>query len=231
MYLVRFFVLMALAVPPGQGDDLKHSREALIHQTLVYTEQLRALLGIEEAARTRLTADLEKREALFSQGLVSRREVEESQERLRDSALRIAALEGQVRESEQLVAEVRLALEENLQGETETVVRFAGNSPWSLETVPRIQTFYQERFGRILPISAWGQTAIHDRFGLQHKGAVDVALHPDSPEGQGLMEYLREAGNPFIAFRAAVSGSSTGAHIHIGPPSQRTQTAFHVKAD
>jgi hypothetical protein len=221
MYPIRFLVLMALAVPPGQGDELKSAREALIQQTLVYTEQLQALLGIEQAARTRLTGDLKKREALFSQGLVSRREVEESQERLCDSARRIEGLEGQLRESEQLVAEVRLALEVKPPGET--VMRFAGNSPWSLETVPRIQTFFEERFGRILPVSAWGQTALHDRFGLQHKGAIDVALHPDSAEGQGLMEYLREAGNPFIAFRAAVSGSSTGAHIHIGPPSQRTQ--------
>jgi hypothetical protein len=30
---------------------------------------------------------------------------------------------------------------------------------------------------------------------------------------------LRRAGIPFIAFRSAVAGAATGAHIHIGQPS------------
>ena len=48
-------------------------------------------------------------------------------------------------------------------------------------------------------MSAYGQTALHDRMGLDHRDALDVAVHPDSPEGRALMEYLREAGIPFIA--------------------------------
>jgi hypothetical protein len=48
---------------------------------------------------------------------------------------------------------------------------------------------------------------------------MDVALHPDSKEGQTLLNYLRQAGIPFMAFRGAVSGAATGAHIHIGNPS------------
>ncbi|MGH9825308.1 MAG: hypothetical protein ACREDR_18920, partial [Blastocatellia bacterium] len=51
--------------------------------------------------------------------------------------------------------------------------------------------------------------------------AMDVAVQPDSPRGEALMEYLRKAGIPFIAFRHAVPGSATGAHIHIGKPSHR----------
>jgi hypothetical protein len=219
---------MGLAALPGQRDELRNAREALVQQSLVYTEQLRALLGIEEAARARLDGDLRKREALFAEGLVSRREIQESEERFREAIRRVATLEGQIRECEELVAEVRLALEEK---PPSTVTRFAGNSPWSLETVPRIQTFFHGRFGRALPISAYGQTSLHDRFGLQHKAAIDVALHPDSTEGQELMEYLREAGNPFIAFRAAMPGSATGAHIHIGPASQRIQSALHLGGD
>jgi hypothetical protein len=72
-----------------------------------------------------------------------------------------------------------------------------------------------------MPISAYGQTATHDRLGFDHRNSVDVAVHPDSPEGQSLMAYLKSAGIPFIAFRHAVSGSATGAHIHIGYPSHR----------
>jgi hypothetical protein len=50
---------------------------------------------------------------------------------------------------------------------------------------------------------------------------MDVAVHPDSAEGAALMSYLRSQGIPFIAFRQAVAGSATGAHIHIGYPSHR----------
>jgi len=48
-----------------------------------------------------------------------------------------------------------------------------------------------------------------------------VALHPDSPEGKGLIKYLQDQGIPFLAFRAAIPGVATGPHIHIGNPSRR----------
>jgi hypothetical protein len=50
---------------------------------------------------------------------------------------------------------------------------------------------------------------------------MDVGVHPDSSEGQALVNYLRKSGIPFLAFRTAVPGSATGPHIHIGPPSGR----------
>jgi predicted nicotinamide N-methyase len=56
---------------------------------------------------------------------------------------------------------------------------------------------------------------------FDHRNAVDVALHPESVEGQSVLNFLRQAGIPFIAFRAAVPGAATGAHIHIGKPSPR----------
>jgi hypothetical protein len=33
------------------------------------------------------------------------------------------------------------------------------------------------------------------------------------------MEFLRERSIPFLAFRAAQPGAATGAHVHVGPPS------------
>jgi hypothetical protein len=56
---------------------------------------------------------------------------------------------------------------------------------------------------------------------LDHRNALDVAVHPDSSEGQALMTWLRTHGLSYLAFRAAVSGESTGAHVHIGEPSPR----------
>ena len=36
-----------------------------------------------------------------------------------------------------------------------------------------------------------------------------------------LIAYLRSNGIPYIAFRSAVAGAATGAHIHVGYPSHR----------
>lgn len=78
---------------------------------------------------------------------------------------------------------------------------------------------YRQRFGRELPVSAWGMTRAHASLGLDHRNRIDVAVHPDSPEGQWLQHYLRARGIPFLTFRGPRAGASTGAHVHIGPPS------------
>src|SRR5437764_663178 len=70
-------------------------------------------------------------------------------------------------------------------------------------------------------VSAARQTPAHDRLGLDHRNAMDVAVHPDSPEGQALMTWLRAQGVSFLAFRGAITGEATGAHVHIGEPSPR----------
>ena len=102
------------------------------------------------------------------------------------------------------------------------LVRFAGLAEWSLTVdAPKVQRFFQSTFGRALPISAFGQTALHDRMGFDHRNALDVALHPDSPEGRALMTYLRTSGIPFIAAWGTVPGQTSGAHIHVGQPSPR----------
>jgi hypothetical protein len=62
---------------------------------------------------------------------------------------------------------------------------------------------------------------LHNRWGLDHRNAMDVGISPDSVEGQALMEFLRANGIPFAAFRVAIPGSATGPHIHIGLPSHR----------
>jgi hypothetical protein len=70
-------------------------------------------------------------------------------------------------------------------------------------------------------VSAYGQSDLHNRWGYDHRNAMDVAVHPDSPDGQALLAYLTSQRIPFQAFRQAVSGSATGPHIHIGRPSSK----------
>ncbi|HXG51552.1 MAG TPA: hypothetical protein VNN77_09135 [candidate division Zixibacteria bacterium] len=98
--------------------------------------------------------------------------------------------------------------------------RFSGTR-WSVSDAAAVREFYAQRFGRSLPVTAYGQTPTHRQMRFDHRNAIDVAVHPDSPEGKALTEYLRRSGIPHVAFRGRVAGASTGAHIHIGPPSQR----------
>jgi hypothetical protein len=84
-----------------------------------------------------------------------------------------------------------------------------------------IKSFFISKFGRTLPVSAFGQTRLHSRLGFDHSNGIDVALSPDSTEGRAVLDRLRGLGVPFIAFRRAVPGVATGAHIHVGKPSPR----------
>lgn len=101
------------------------------------------------------------------------------------------------------------------------LVKFAGSGAWNLNDAGQIQSFFQSRFRRILPVSAFGQTNLHTRWGFDHRNAMDVALHPDSAEGRALIAYLESREIPFIAIRQAIPGSATAPHIHIGMPSHR----------
>ena len=92
---------------------------------------------------------------------------------------------------------------------------------WSLADSKKVENFFLSKFGRPLPTSAFGQSAIHDRWGLDHRQGLDVGLHPDSVEGTALVEFLRAEKIPFLVFRSAIPGVATGPHIHIGRPSHR----------
>ena len=92
---------------------------------------------------------------------------------------------------------------------------------WSLADSKKVENFFLTKFGRPLPTSAFGQSAIHDRWGLDHRQGLDVGLHPDSAEGSALVDFLRAEKIPFLVFRHAIPGVATGPHIHIGRPSHR----------
>jgi hypothetical protein len=89
------------------------------------------------------------------------------------------------------------------------------------EVRKEVEEFFTSRFGRQLPISAYGQTALHDAWRFDHSNSIDVALSPDGIEGQSVLFFLRKNGIPFIPFRRAIPGIASGPHIHIGRPSHR----------
>jgi hypothetical protein len=99
--------------------------------------------------------------------------------------------------------------------------RYEGDGIFSPSTFNKVETAFETKFGKPMPVSAMGETAVHRAMGFDHRGRVDVAIHPDQPEGVWLREYLVDHHIPFFAFRQAVPGKATGAHIHIGPGSTR----------
>ena len=92
---------------------------------------------------------------------------------------------------------------------------------WTIANAERVESFFMKKFARPLPLTAFGQSELHTRWGLDHRQGVDVGLHPDSAEGQALIAFLRRESIPFLAFRGAIPGVATGPHIHIGNASHR----------
>lgn len=101
------------------------------------------------------------------------------------------------------------------------IERFDGGAAFNDAIFRKTNAAFEARFGKPLPVSAMGETAVHRALGFDHRGRVDVALNPDQPEGVWLREYLTANRIPFFAFRHAVPGKATGAHIHLGPGSTR----------
>ncbi|MCA1816498.1 MAG: hypothetical protein LC746_08860 [Acidobacteria bacterium] len=112
---------------------------------------------------------------------------------------------------------------------TTSYIRYSGTGSWSLSAgAGRVMSFFQQSFGHQLPVSAFGQTAVHNSLGFDHRNAMDVAVNPASREGQALISYLQANGIPFFAFYVAIPGSATGPHIHVGMPSHKISQPLAV---
>jgi len=195
-----------------------------------YRAALEKVLAIHERELARRNELAELRQDLYERGVLSRREFEEGQRAQLEAQKSVEDTRRAMSDADRMMSEARTAeslarlapLARGGYEETPGLVRYNGTAAWSITgDLPRLQQFFLARFGRPLPISALGQTALHDRMGFDHRNALDVAVHPDSPEGRALMEHLRLAGIPFIAAWGAIPGSTSGAHIHVGQPSPR----------
>ena len=205
------------------------SRQRLLAASQTYRQSLERLLVLQTQDAERARLQLDRSRKLLENGLIPRRQLETAELELSGAIARQADTARQIESLDSLVAEVHAAelavADENQTGRpiAGPLVRYVGTSRWSMADFARVEAFYRLRFGRALPISALGQTVTHEQLGFDHREAVDVAVHPDTREGQELILYLQSQGISFIAIRQAISGSATGAHIHIGPPSRRAQ--------
>jgi hypothetical protein len=92
----------------------------------------------------------------------------------------------------------------------------AAGASWSLSEAGAIKQFFMLRFGRPLPIDVFGQSPLHDRWGLDHRNAMDIGLNPDKPGGASADGILRANGVPFTAFHFAIPGVRHGTAHPIG---------------
>jgi len=218
-------VLLALTVAPLRALPAAIPSE-LAEAAREYRASLANLLPFREDAVARARETLVTRRQLAEEGLIARRDAEMAAQALASAEAALAATQAEIAEAERMMTEAAAATvlatlpppRPGVLTETPTLLRFHGPRAWSLATLER---FFTERFHRALPVSALGQTAVHDRLGFDHRNALDVAVHPDSAEGKALMTWLRGQGVSFLAFRGPIAGEATGAHLHIGEPSPR----------
>jgi len=217
----------AVGAEQRPGGDLAEAQARLIERTREYREALAPVLAFQEADAERAGAQVATRRELLGRGVVSRKELEDSERAWAAARDKVEETRRRMAEVDALIGETLAALElarmpKAADMETVTtpsVIRYQGTVALTAVGVSGLERFFLARFRRALPVSARGQTIVHDRMGLDHRHAIDVAVHPDSEEGRVLIEHLREAHIPFLAFRGPIPGSSTGAHLHIGQPS------------
>ncbi|MBV9762673.1 MAG: hypothetical protein JO340_19085 [Acidobacteriaceae bacterium] len=190
-------------------------------------EQAQAMVGAAQRRVDRESRIVAERQKLLDDGIISKSELRSYQDEL-DARTRVLDLaENRVKLLEELraMAETEKRLERLGHSPGEVLIRYDGNGMFSLSDLPVIESEYQKRFHRALPVSALGQTLVHQSMGLDHRNRVDVALNPDQPEGLWLRQLLERLHVPYLAFRSAVTGAATAPHIHIGTGSTRLKIA------
>jgi len=214
-------------------DELTRLREEYIKATNDYKELLKkqtaGLEGNVAKAQDRLTQS----QQLYAEGLISRKELDASEHAVAEAKDKVAEISRRIAGADTQIADTLLEAEaETKLAKAKPVpkggmitsasfIRYNGATVWALSDAWKVQQFFLGAFKKPLPVSVFGQGAIHDRWRLDHHNAMDVSLSPDGPEGQALLGYLRSNGIPFLAFREAIPGTATGPHIHIGRPSHR----------
>jgi hypothetical protein len=224
----------ARRAPPSQEKVLL-TRQKLIRRMKASRDGLENLLPVYEEKLERQAAEHERKREDYEKNLLSSRELQQSEHAVMHTHMELGRVRQWIAENNRALALTEDATREALEPapsspsrayhETATLIRYEGSARWSLADAAKVIKYFQARFGYPLPVSAWGQSETHDRMGFDHRNALDVGLRPDSAEGRELMAFLRAAGIPFLAFRNAVRGMATGAHIHIGRPSLRLAQA------
>jgi hypothetical protein len=223
----------ARPAPPGPRDELTRLREEFIKATNEYKASLEKLWESYEKSVRKAEGELAKSQELFAAGLISRKTLEASEAEVAQAKDKVSDVNRRMSSADSQIADTMLEAEAEKSFaktkpipkggmlRTTAMIRYNGATVWSLSDAWKVQQFFLITFKKQLPVAVFGQGAIHDRWRLDHRNAMDISLHPDGPEGQALLGYLRANGISFLAFRQAIPGTATGPHIHVGRPSHR----------
>jgi len=219
--------------PAPPLTELSKLREEYVKATNEYKASLGKLIPFYESDVRKAEEALEKSKKLLAEGLIPRTQVEENERALTAAKQKLAETNRQMTSADDQIAAVLVEeaaddeISKNLrlarQGlvRTSAFTRYTGAGGWNLDDAWKIQRFFSDTFHKPLPIAVFGQGAIHERWRLDHRNAMDIQLHPDGVEGRALLDFLQKNGIPYSAFRSAIPGTATGPHIHIGMPSHR----------
>ena len=224
-------------------SELARLRAQFVEATQDVKASLGQLLDLYEKDVKKADERVTQTTELYRAGLVSKRDLESAELAAEQARAKVAVVHGQLKNADVQIAETLVEAEAEEAAAkalakataaqraaqraagglltTAAYIRYGGTRAWTLSEAGAVTQFFARSFGRQLPVSSFGQSPVHDRWGYAHHNAMDVGLSPDSVEGRALMEYLRGAGIPFTAFRFAIPGTATGPHIHVGRPSHK----------
>lgn len=237
-------LVAAGAVAPARLQDAEQALDdardqAILERTLygrmtvqdMTEQQAQEMMAAAQRRFDRQKQKIDRQQNLVDQGVMARVEMEPAQQELdtRKLALDLAhsranlltELADMARHEQMELADTDVQLPSS----NHVMEHFGGDGAFTPSELKQVETAYAKAFKKPLPISANGETAVHRALGFDHRGRVDVALNPDQREGVWLRTYLAKNDIPYYAFRAAVPGKATGAHIHIGPGSTRLHAA------
>ncbi len=223
--LVQAGVLPRMALEEAENELLEYGyrktlNRTLLSETLEQSEiqaMLNAAQGLQNIALERLNILMTQVQA----GVTPANKLSDARD-----ALDVAKRQSELAETRaSLVRQMkRMAASESYLEELEQeelAFRYEGLADYEMQSLIDIEEMFFMSFGREIPVSSDGDTPLHRSMGLDHTGRIDIALHPESQEGQFLMFMLESMGIPYVAFLSAVAGQATGPHIHVGPPSTR----------
>lgn len=220
-------------------SELARLRAQFVEATREVKASLSQLLDLYEKDVKKADERVTQTAELYRAGLVSKQELGRVEGEAETARAKVASVQNQLKSADVQIAETLVEAEAEEAAEkalakaktaprptgglltTTAYVRFNGTRSWSISEAGAVGQFFARSFGRQLPVSSFGQSPVHDRWGYAHHNAMDVGVNPDTVEGRALMEYLRGAGIPFTAFRFAIPGTATGPHIHVGRPSHK----------
>jgi hypothetical protein len=226
------------SLPQSSLDDAKArladvKDEAMLGDTLFGAAKLSDLTTEQQdqmvaAAQRRLdtqTRLVSERQRFLEMGIIAKAEMTAVNAELetRRRVLELAKDRVRSAETQRQMATEEQNLERALESGTsrKAMLKFDGKGHFDKIDLAVVASEFEEQFHYPLPVTARGQTSTHRLLGLDHRGKIDVGLNPEEPEGIWLRHFLEEHQMPYIAFRAAVRGSATAPHIHLGTGSSR----------